>query len=151
MSAPEKFSWIDKPLLAGMARPENVEELEWLRQQGIELLISLTEDPLRRAWVNEAGLLFLHFPVEDMHAPTAEQIDACISAILRANGSKMGVGIHCGAGLGRTGVMLACYLVTKDFSSKNAIARVRRIRPGSIETEEQAQAVADFARRNGKQ
>ena len=62
----------------------------------------------------------------------------------------MGVAIHCSAGLGRTGVVLACYLVQKGLTAQNAIARVRRLRPGSIETEEQADAVVDFARRRGK-
>jgi atypical dual specificity phosphatase len=60
------------------------------------------------------------------------------------------VAVHCGAGLGRTGVILACWFVSKNLSVKNAIARVRRLRPGSIETESQEEAVAEFARRNGK-
>jgi hypothetical protein len=42
MPQPLGFSWIEKPLLAAMARPEGPEDLDWLRQQGIELLISLT-------------------------------------------------------------------------------------------------------------
>lgn len=147
MPTPNKFSWIDKPHLAGMARPDSLEDLQALRGEGIDLLISLTEDPPRRDWVNEAGLFLLHVPVPDMHPPTPEQVDECLSAIAKAHERKMGVCVHCGAGLGRTGVILACYLVTKAFSAKNAIARVRRLRPGSIETEEQAEAVSDFARR----
>jgi len=57
MSRPSGFTWIDKPHLAALARPESVEEMTWLRQQGIEVLLSLTEDPPRRDWVDEAGLL----------------------------------------------------------------------------------------------
>jgi atypical dual specificity phosphatase len=41
---------------------------------------------------------------------------------------------------------LACYFVTKGLSAANAVARVRRLRPGSVETEEQEEAVAQFAR-----
>src|SRR5260221_5173842 len=104
MPQPHGFSWIDKPLLAGMALPESVEDLEWLRRQGIEILMSLTEDPPRRDWINEAGLLVVHEAVEDMEAPTQEQLDRCVSAIERAHEKKMGVAVHCGAGLGRTGV-----------------------------------------------
>jgi len=62
---------------------------------------------------------------------------------------KMGVAVHCTAGLGRTGVVLACHLVTRGMSADNAIARIRRLRPGSIETDEQAIAVDEFARRQG--
>jgi atypical dual specificity phosphatase len=147
MSQPHGFSWIEKPLLAALSRPTALEELEWLRAQGIELLVSLTEDPLRRDWVNDAGLLVLHVPMEDMEAPTQEQLEKCISAILRAMDRKMGVAVHCGAGLGRTGVVLACYLVAKGQPPDNAIVRVRRLRPGSIETDEQAEAIHEFARR----
>jgi atypical dual specificity phosphatase len=147
MSQPHGFSWIDKPLLAAMGRPDALEELQWLRQQGLEILISLTEEPPRRDWINEAGLLLVHIPVIDMEAPAQDQLDKSVSTILRANERHMGVGVHCGAGLGRTGVILACYFVAKEMSAKNAVARVRRLRPGSIETPEQEEAVNEFARR----
>jgi atypical dual specificity phosphatase len=151
MPQPDGFSWIEKPLLGAMARPESPDDLTWLRGQGIDLLITLTEDPLRRDWVNEAGLLVFHVPVVDMEAPTQEQLDRCVSAITRAHDREMGVVVHCGAGLGRTGVVLACYFVNKGLSAQNAIARVRRLRPGSIETEEQADAVVEFARRKARE
>lgn len=146
MSQPSNFSWVDRPLLAAMARPQSREELDWLRLQGIQLIISLTEDRPRRDWINEAGLFALHVPVEDMEPPSPEQLDQCISAIQRAHAKQMGVTVHCGAGLGRTGVVLGCYFVTKGLTASNAIARVRRIRPGSIETDEQAEAVEAFER-----
>lgn len=148
MPAPEGFSWVEKPHLAGLARPVAVEELQWLRQQNIQLLISLTEDPLRRDWINEAGLFCMHIPVEDMHSPTQAQIRLCLSAIAKANDQGMGAAVHCGAGLGRTGVLLACYHIPKGLTVQQAIARVRRLRPGSIETEEQEEAVLEFARRH---
>lgn len=147
MSQPHGFTWIEQPLLAAMGRPDSLEELQWLRQQGIEILISLTEDPPRRPWVNEAGLMLVHVPVIDMEPPTQDDLDKCLTVIQRAHERQMGVAVHCGAGLGRTGVVLACWFVTKDLSAKNAVARVRRLRPGSIETAEQEEAVSEFARR----
>src|SRR4051812_297146 len=147
MSAPQGFSWVEKPLLAAMARPTSLEDLVWLRAQGIEVLISLTEDRPRRDWGEEAGLLVFHEPLEDMEAPSQEQLDRCVSAITRALAHNMPVVVHCGAGLGRTGVVLAAYLVTRGLSAASAISRVRRLRPHSIETDEQAESVELFARR----
>jgi atypical dual specificity phosphatase len=147
MAAPNGFSWIDKPLLAAMARPSDPEEFVWLRQEGIEVLLSLTEDRPRRDWVEEAGLLVYHEPLEDMEPPTQEQLDRCVSAIVKANAKSLGVAVHCGAGLGRTGAVLAAYFVAKGMTAANAIARIRRLRPGSVETDEQAEAVELFARR----
>jgi atypical dual specificity phosphatase len=149
MAPPAGFSWIEKPLLAALARPSDLEDLEWLRIQGIQLLLTLTEDRLRRDWVDEAGLLVYHVPMIDMEAPTVEQLEQCVSVIKRAKDQGLGVAIHCGAGLGRTGVVLAAYFVDSGLSAQNAISRVRRLRPGSIETEEQADVVEEFARSRG--
>ena len=149
MPQPPNFTWINKPFLAAMAQPEEAAELLWLREQGIELILSLSEESLRRDWINEAGLMRIHIPVTDMVAPTQEQLDQCLSAIKRANERNMGVVVHCSAGLGRTGTVLACYFVQQGMSAKNAIARVRRMRPGSVETDEQADAVAEYAKRQG--
>ena len=150
MNSPRGFSWVEKPTLAGMARPQSAVEMHWLRQQGVEVLISLTEDRLPRDWCDDAGLLVFHEPLEDMEPPTQEQLDRCVSAVTKAIAGNRGVAVHCGAGLGRTGVVLAAYLVTKGLSASSAIARVRRLRPHSIETDEQAESVERFARRHRK-
>jgi atypical dual specificity phosphatase len=151
MPGPQGFSWVEKPLLAALARPDSPEDLQWLRKQGIEVLLSLTEDRLDREWTDEAGLLVYHVPLEDMEPPTQEQLDRCVSAISRALEKNMAVAVHCGAGLGRTGVVLAAFFVSRGMNAAAAIARVRRLRPHSIETQEQAEAVEHFARRRRKQ
>jgi atypical dual specificity phosphatase len=143
---PPRFSWIVPRQLAALAQPEAVEDLLWLRREGIEVLISLTEVPPPRAWINEAGLMLVHVPVEDMTAPTLEQLEQVVDTIRKANAAGLGVAVHCTAGLGRTGTALAAYLVSQGDSPQDAIATVRSQRPGSIETAEQEQAIAEFAR-----
>jgi len=147
LSPPAGFSWIDRPYLAACARPDGPDELAWLRQQGIQLLLTLSEDRLRRDWVDDAGLLVMHVPVIDMDAPTQEQLDRCVSALMRARAQGMGVAVHCTAGLGRTGAVLAAYFVAQGFTPRAAVARVRELRPGSIETADQESAVEEFAAR----
>ena len=54
--------------------------------------------------------------------------------------------MRCRAGYGRTGTMLACYLVAVEgYSAADVITETRR-RSWSIETEQQEQAVFDFER-----
>ncbi len=145
MSPPHRFDWIEKPFLAAMARPGGADELLWLRSKGIEIVITLTESPLPRHWVNDAGLMSVHVPVEDLAAPSPEQFELCIATIRRAKDQQIGVAVHCAAGIGRTGTVLAAWFVSEGLSANEAIDRVRIQRPGSVETPEQSRAVREFA------
>lgn len=72
---------------------------------------------------------------------TTEQSQYCVVP-------PQGVGVHCMHGHGRTGTMLACYLVkTGKMSGIDAINEIRRLRRGSIETHEQEKAVVQFYQR----
>lgn len=144
---PLGFSWVERPHLAALAMPELADDLEWLRDQGIDVLISLTEELPPRHWVNDAGLLSVHIPVPDMTPPTPRQIETILDTFHRAVRSGMGVAIHCSAGKGRTGTALAAYFVTQGMSADDAIDKVRKLRKGSVETDEQEDAVRQFQER----
>lgn len=144
---PPKFSWVDQPRLAALAQPHSAADLTWLRRHGIDVLVSLTEDPLPRQWVNDAGLLVVNVPVPDMEPPTDRQLDHLLDTIAKASSSGMGIAIHCTAGLGRTGTVLAAYFVSRGMTSHEALKKVRTLRPGSVETTEQERAVERFADR----
>ena len=64
-----------------------------------------------------------------------------------ALGAGKPVGVSCGSGFGRTGTVLACYLVSTGLNVSEAIKAVRQKRAGSIETPEQENAIKDFYNR----
>src|SRR5262249_40209056 len=93
------------------------------------------------------GIQALHIPVPDYHAPTQEQLALYVNAVQGWMSAGLPVATHCGAGLGRTGTFLAALFVAQGMDADAAIAEIRRLRPGSIETPEQEQAVRAFAER----
>jgi atypical dual specificity phosphatase len=140
------FSWIEKPYLAAMAKPRTEEELRWLRNNGIDILISLTEEPPARRLVNQAGLMQVHIPIVDFSPPSQQDLETAVAAIQHAKDSGLGAAVHCGAGLGRTGTILSAWYVHGGLTSSDAIKKVRLLRPGSVETPEQEEALHLFAR-----
>ncbi|HLX64143.1 MAG TPA: dual specificity protein phosphatase family protein [Planctomycetota bacterium] len=146
---PTNFSFVIESLLAGMERPGTFarlrEDLEFLKDKKIGAIVSLTESPLEKAFVEEFGFRYLHLPIADFTAPTLRQIDEYIEFLKRAEAEQIATVVHCGAGLGRTGTLLACAFVARGLSADAAIERVRELRPFSIETVEQEECIADFA------
>jgi atypical dual specificity phosphatase len=131
-----------------MAKPAKLRtDLEFLKDQGIGLVITLTTAPLTRCFIDEFGFEYRHIPIRDFAAPTQEQIDEFVTAVSEARERGTKVLVHCLAGVGRSGAMLSCYLVHGGKTAAEAIAEVRRLRPGSIETPGQEQAVYEYEKR----
>ena len=141
------FSFVDD-LAAGMPRPGSRVALEvdlgFLAEQDLALLVSLTVDPIDPHQLRSFGLDAMHLPIEDFHAPTLEQQHALVDELARRAEAGEKVGVHCTAGLGRTGTMLATWFVAGGMDAATAIDTIRQLRPGSIETAEQERSVVDF-------
>jgi atypical dual specificity phosphatase len=143
----EPVTWLDDEGVAACRYPRDAKSLQDLAAHGVTVVVNLHQRPHPAEVLERYGLTETHLPVPDFTAPTPLQLEQGVTAIERAIASGQRVAVHCGAGLGRTGTLLACYLVTRGRSPDEAIARIRAIRPGSIETPQQAAAVAEYARR----
>lgn len=140
---PTNFSWLFQGKLAGSGMPTSYEEINWIRKKGIRSIVTMTEDGLPDSWVQ--GMECLHVPTYDLSAPDIDKIDAAVSFIDEKIRNNEPVMVHCAAGIGRTGTILACYLVKyQKMSAKDAIEKVRSERPGSVQSESQEIAVSTY-------
>jgi atypical dual specificity phosphatase len=143
------FSWIIEKKLAGMPRPRGREpdggDFGFLAKNGIRLLVTLTEQSPNADALARFDIASIHIPVRDFGAPSVAQLQQFVAEAGVANARGHAVGVHCGAGLGRTGTFLAAYLIAQGLKPKEAIAKVRKLRPASIETADQEAILFEFA------
>lgn len=82
--APHNFSWVDQGKVAGLALPRYPAEYQFLLDNGIKHLVSLTE---RRPPNHDCcpGLTQHHLKITDFTPPSPAQIDKFLSIVKEAN------------------------------------------------------------------
>src|ERR687894_1588120 len=146
-----RFYWVIDNVLAGCSRPgagrdgDIDRDLAILRGYGIGALLTLPETALPLGALERHGIQGLHLPVDDFHAPTTTQMLDALAFLDDARAVGTPVAVHCLAGQGRTGTVLAAYLIRGGLSANQAIAEIRAICPGAIESSPQNKALAGWA------
>lgn len=147
LPTPGGFHWVLPGLLGGMQRPglmgEEEYDLDALSQLQCSILVTLTEEPYE-ADLHRWGIRGVHFPIADMQAPTLANAHLLCQQISRWIDRGTPTVVHCKAGLGRTGTMLACVLVHRGHSAVHAVEEVRSINPFYIQSVEQLKFISLF-------
>ena len=140
---PDNFSWLIKGKLAGSAIPTSKDEINWIREQGIKSIVTVREESLNADWVQE--LNYLHILSDDMGVPSFDDLKKSVDFLYERIKNDEPVMVHCLAGLGRTGTVLACYLIKfEKMSAEKAIQHVREKRHGSIQSFVQEEIIFQF-------
>lgn len=142
---PTNFSWVIEGKLAGCGLPITQNEFEWLLENGIKSIVTVREVPLPSEWFADSNIDYMHLQVEDFGAPTIEELDNAINFIEHEIIMGRPVMVHCAAGKGRTGAVLAAYLLkNENLSAEQSIKKLRRIRPGSVQSIAQETAISMY-------
>ena len=135
----EHSYWVvPKKLLAGeypcsLDETESRKKIRALIDGGITAFIDLTHEsdrllPYASFLKPFNGIFYERFPIRDVSVPDSKDTTA---AILRAIDSHMGNGrvvyVHCWGGIGRTGVIVGCWLAQNGFEGKAALKRLREL------------------------
>ncbi|MBL9026846.1 MAG: ATP-binding cassette domain-containing protein [Myxococcales bacterium] len=145
------IKWVWPERLAGIPRPGLLRDLEQevkvLHRAGASLLVCLEESPQYDVGLLQSyGIQWAHYPIPDM-APATPEVLAELGTMLRDHAERGSTAIvHCKAGLGRTGMVLAAALVMSGRSAEDAIVRVRIAEPRFIQTERQLEALFELER-----
>ncbi len=132
-------------------------DLACVGQFRADLVISLVEEhefaklgvPSLSVDIQAFNFRWQHVPIPDFGTPsdaTWEAWDEIRCDVRRIVGTRGRLLLHCAAGLGRTGMIAAKLLVECGLTPEAAISRLRRLRPGTIETTEQVAFVSSDRR-----
>jgi protein tyrosine phosphatase (PTP) superfamily phosphohydrolase (DUF442 family) len=104
-----------------------------LAAQGVTNVVDLrAEDYVRhdRALLESLGIELVHLPVRDGQIPSDDQIARFLAAVDSSPGTTF---VHCGAGVGRTGAMVAAYLARGGAGGMAALGHNLSVGPPSLE------------------
>ncbi|MGV3753754.1 MAG: dual specificity protein phosphatase family protein [Verrucomicrobiota bacterium] len=151
--------WLIPGVLAGMSMPYlhperrlnpgaglrvYEDELPVLHDAGIRAVVSLLNIPSDTAVYQPAGLDYLCLPIADGLAPDFTQADEFVRFVQTHKAHGHAVAVHCYAGLGRTGTMLAAYLIAEGADATRALLKVRAAESAAIETRHQVKFLDDY-------
>ena len=91
---------------------------------------------------SDQGFEVISLPIEDFEVPELDQVRETIQKILTHTQTGENIAVHCHAGVGRTGMLMACLAkIGLGYSAEDSIHWVRDHLPGAIEVPKQEQLV----------
>jgi atypical dual specificity phosphatase len=142
---PIPFIHLDRRMNIGCSVTAYLDDMPALYAAGVRAVVCLLNIPTDGPVYESAGIAFLCLPVPDGGAPTMEQASEFIRFVSQQRAAQRPVAVHCEAGIGRTGTMLAVYLISQGHSAESAIRRVREVEPTAVETPRQIEFLSQYA------
>ncbi len=136
--------WVRKKEIGGSPLPYTIDEIKEWKAKGVKRVLVLPEEwEIEEAWgtseyyfsiLRDNNLDFIHIPIPDNYPPTISQFNEIYEWLNKGKGNL----VHCVGGIGRTGTVIAAYLIMKEgYEPNDAVEEVRKYREGAVQSLQQ--------------
>ena len=130
--------WVEpERLLIG---PYPGDEIEAVLDAGVDVVVDLTEEGELPGYAVPPSVRHVRHPIADFGCPTSDDLRETLDFVDAQLAQGNRVYLHCRGGIGRTGMVAACYLMRRGSSAEEALARLRAVGKGP-EADEQLRLV----------
>lgn len=146
---PRGFVWIEEGRLAATPQPgvsNDVDyDLDLLKRVGITTLITLTEQNFPQEALARHGLDNFHLAIPDRKAPSAAEMDMLVTRMRELLDANKVLAVHCRAGLGRTGTIIAAFMVReKGITAQTALDQIRKLNRQFVQSDDQEDFIVEY-------
>jgi protein-tyrosine phosphatase len=143
-----KLRWITNEI-AVSAAPSSEADLDTIKQSGIEVILNLCLEcgnlhEIERA----AGFIVYWLPVSDAYVPELDELDYALEWLNDHIESGKKVLIHCRFGVGRSGTIIAAYLLKKGNSLNHVLEKMKQM-PATPTSRDQTKIIVEYAKKLG--
>jgi len=112
------------------------EKHEYIDQTGQDLI----------AYYRSQGIETFHYPIKDFQVPlNIASLNQAMDQVIKSAEQGKNVSVHCMAGLGRTGLFLACMAKRYfKFNGQDSMEWIRETIPGAVENRDQEEFIQNL-------